>query len=428
MRKVVIIEGTRTPFAKSGTDYADLMSYQLASYAIKGLLIKTGIDPKLIDRVIMGNVISNIQTSNVAREASLMAGIPYTSPCNTVTQACISANRAICDGYAEIAIGKADIIIAGGVENSSDTPIGFRKPMRKKLFNAQKLRGIGDTLKFIFSLRPSDFYPEKPAIAEFLTGRTMGLDCDILASKWHASRAEQDIFAVRSHQLAAAGFRDNILQQEITEVSIAPNFVPVKVDNGIRGDTSIEKMAGLKPAFDKKHGTLTAANSSFLTDGAACVLMMSEDKALELGYTPKASIYDYVFTGSDLENELLLGPAYATAKILTKNKMSLSDIDVFEYHEAFAGQIISNMNALNSDEFAREKLGLEKKIGTIPLDKMNIHGGSLSIGHPFGATGARLVTTAMNRLERENGRFALIAACAAGAHGNAIILERYTKN
>jgi acetyl-CoA acyltransferase len=424
MKKVVVIDGTRTPFLKSGTDYMDILSYQLGQFAISGLLKKTGIDPKSVDRVIMGTVISNVKTSNVAREAALTAGIPYTTPCSTVTQACISANQAISSGVEQIMAGQADIVIAGGTDCTSDAPILFNKPMRKKLFNAQKLKGFGDTLKFIFSLRLKDFVPDAPAIAEYTTGKTMGVDCDILAAKYSVPREDQDKFALRSHTLAQKAIDDGILAQEITEVALPPKFAPIKVDNGVRVG-KYEKLASLKPAFVKPHGTLTAANSSFLTDGAAVVLLMSEDKAKELGLKPKAYIHNYTFTGSDLKEELLLGPAYAISKVLKRANLELKDMDVVELHEAFAGQVLANIKCLASDEFAKEKLGRDKAVGEVNMDKLNIHGGSLAIGHPFGATGARLVTTVANRLQRENGKYGLLAACAAGAHGHAMILERY---
>lgn len=424
MKKVVVVDGTRTPFLKSGTEYMDLLSYQLGQYAISGLLKKTGIDPKSVDRVIMGTVISNVKTSNVAREAALTAGIPYTTPCSTVTQACISANQAISSGVEQIMAGQADIVIAGGTDCTSDAPILFNKPMRKKLFNAQKLKGFGDTLKFIFSLRLKDFVPDAPAIAEYTTGKTMGVDCDILAAKYSVPREEQDKFALRSHTLAQKAIDDGILAQEITEVALPPKFAAIKQDNGVRVG-KYEKLATLKPAFVKPHGTLTAANSSFLTDGAAVVLLMSEEKAKELGLKPKAYIHNYTFTGSDLKEELLLGPAYAISKVLKRANLELKDMDVVELHEAFAGQVLANIKCLASDEFAKEKLGRDKAVGEVNMDKLNIHGGSLAIGHPFGATGARLVTTVANRLQRENGKYGLLAACAAGAHGHAMILERY---
>jgi acetyl-CoA acyltransferase len=255
----------------------------------------------------------------------------------------------------------------------------------------------------------------------------MGLDCDLMAARYNIGRKEQDEFAARSHQLAGKAAESGILQKEITPAEFAPSFKPVSIDNTFRGDTTTEKLAKLRPAFDKSNGTLTAGNSSLLTDGAAVVLLMSEEKAISLGLKPTVFIRSYTFTGQDPEDELLLGPAYATYRLLSQENLQLSDIDVFEFHEAFAAQILTNLQCLDSDKFAKEKMNLTKKLGEIPMEKFNIHGGSLSLGHPFGATGARLVTTAMNRLKRENGRLALVAACAAGAHGHAMLIERDVK-
>ncbi len=425
-RKVVLIDGNRTPFLKSGGAYMDLMSYQLGQFAIKGLLSKTGIDPSHIDQVIMGTVISNLKTSNVAREASISAGVPNTAACHTVAQACISANRAISNAYLEIYAGQADVVIAGGVDNTSDTPITFKKKMQKKLFKAQKLKGIGDMLKFATSLRPSDFAPERPKVAEYSTNRVMGEDCDIMAARFGVTREEQDAFAVRSHQLAAKAWEDGHLGKEMTSVSVPPKFKSIEKDNGVRGDSTVEKVKKLKPAFDKKFGTLTAANSSFLSDGASAVLLMTEEKAKELNLTPIAEIVDFVFTGQDLETELLLGPAYAVSKLFKRNNLTFDDVDVIEFHEAFAGQILANIKALSSDEFAQKNLGREKALGQVPMDKFNLWGGSLSIGHPFGATGGRLLTTTANRLIYENGTLGVLAACAAGAQGHAMLIKKYT--
>ncbi len=424
-KNIVFIDGCRTPFLKSGTDYLNLMSYELGTFAIKELIQKTGLDPEEVDQVIMGTVISNVQTSNVAREAALGAGIPNKAHCQTVTQACISANRAICNGVNEILVGNADVVIAGGVENTSDTPIGFPKKMRNKLFAAQKLRGLADTLKFVFSLRPTDFIPVRPAVAEYMTGRTMGQDCDIMAARYGVTREEQDDFAFRSHQFAGKAQEQGHLKEEMCEVTLEPKFKAISVDNGVRPSAKREKLAKLRPAFDKKHGTLTAANSSFLTDGGAASLIMTEDKAKELGLTPKSRIVEYVFTGQDVEDELLLGPAYAISQVLEKAGLTLDQMDVIELHEAFAGQVITNIKCLASDEFAKEKLGRDKAVGIIDESKLNNWGGSLSIGHPFGATGSRLITTASNRLHKEGGKYAILAACAAGAHGHAMIIEKY---
>lgn len=422
--KVAIIEGSRIPFLKAGTDYQDLMSYQLGAMAIKGLLTKAAMHADIVEKVIMGTVVHNIATPNVARECALTAGIPSAAPAHTISQACISANAAISHAADLISTGQADVIVAGGTDSVSDIPIPFRKEMRKKLFAAQKIKKPMEMLKFIMSLRPADFKPAVPQIAEFTTGRTMGQDCDLMAARYHIDREAQDVFAARSHQLAFKAAEEGILAEEISEADFAPHFKPIREDNTYRGDTTAEKLARLRPAFDKRNGTLTAGNSSILTDGAAAVVLMSEAKAKELDLRPKAYIKAYTFTGQDPDEELLLGPAYATYRLLEQAKLTLRDIDVFEYHEAFAAQILTNLQCIDSDQFARDKMNLSSKLGEIPMDKFNIHGGSLSLGHPFGATGARLVTTAMNRLYRENGTFALVAACAAGAHGHAMLIER----
>jgi len=425
MEKIVLIEGTRTPFLKSGTDYKSLMSYELGSVVIKSLINKCGINPNEISTVIFGNVISNVRTTNVAREAALSAGMPSTVPCSTVSLMCISANRAIANGIEQIKAGKADLVIAGGVDNVSDISISYKKSMQRKLFAAQKLKSVKEYLQFALTLRPKDFLPDVPKIAEYATQRTMGQDCDRMCDRIGIDRKSQDEFAVRSHLLTADAFADGIIQSEITPVEIPPNFTRIERDNGFRKDSSAESLAKLKPAFAKPFGTLTAANSSFLTDGAAAVLICTETKAKQLGLQPKAYINDYCFTAQDLNEELLLGPAYSIAKLLDNFEASFDDIGVFEIHEAFAGQVLANLKCLASDKFCQDKLNRLAAVGNIPLEKLNIHGGSLSIGHPFGATGARLVTTTANRMIRENQKWGILAACAAGAHGHAMILENY---
>jgi acetyl-CoA acetyltransferase family protein len=424
-RNVVLVDGCRIPFLRAHTDYKNLTSYDLGRLAIKAILDKTQVNPEMIDSVHMGTVISNLATSNVARESALGAGIPDNVPAFTVTQACISANRAITTGADLIASGQADIVVAGGTESMSDIPIKFRKRFRQRLIESQKYRSFADYLKFLRGLRFSDLLPEIPAIAEFSTQKTMGQDCDILASRLRVTRKEQDEYALRSHLLAAKAAEEGLFDAEIEPVVLPPVFESINRDNGIRGDSTLEKLQTLRPAFVKAYGTLTAGNSSFLTDGAAAVLLMSEEKAKALGYRAKAVIRAYAYSAQDPQLELLLGPAYSISKILDITGLTISNFDVFEFHEAFAAQILANLKMLNSDRFAKEKLGRSAKVGEIPMDRFNTMGGSLSIGHPFGATGARLVTTAANRLIREDGTFALIASCAAGGLGNAIVLERY---
>ncbi|MDR8390673.1 acetyl-CoA C-acyltransferase [Aliifodinibius sp. S!AR15-10] len=421
----VIVDGGRIPFQRSGTGYKKLMAYDLGRMAIEGLMARSGISPSQLDRVIMGCVIQDVNTSNVARESALGAGIPNTVPAHTVTMACISSNQAITSAVDLIRSGQVEIVLAGGTETMSDIPVRFRKKFRQKLLDARKYKSIGDYLKFFKGLRPSDLLPEIPSISEFSTGETMGESCDRMAAHFNISREAQDEYALRSHQLAAKATNEGLLDDELLPAAVPPDFETIIHDNGFREDTSMEKLEKLSPAFIKPHGTITAGNSSFLTDGASAALIMSEKRALGLGLTPKAYLREYTYVAQDPEDELLLGPAYATPQVLDARGMQLSDIDVFEFHEAFAGQILTVLKALNSEKFAKENLDRDKKVGEIPMEKFNTLGGSLSLGHPFGATGARLVTTASNRLIRENGNLALVAACAAGGLGHAILLERY---
>lgn len=424
LNNVVLIDGVRTPFLRAGTGYQDMMSYQLGASAIKNLLHKTALPYNTVDYVIMGTVIHNINTPNAARESMLSAGLLPETPAHTVSQACISANVSIAQAADMIRLGNIEVAITGGTDSVSDIPIMFRKKMRKKLFNARKIKNFGDILKFLTSLSFSDFKPEIPDITEFTTGLSMGQDAELLAARMNISRKEQDAFAVRSHKLAAKAADAGILDAEIAAFEIPDTHKLIKKDNTYRADSSIEKLAKLKPAFDKRNGTLTAANSSILTDGASATLLMSEKKAIHLGLKPKAKIIAYTFVARNPKTELLMGPAYAIPKVLKMAELSLQDIGVFEIHEAFAAQILAVLKALNSEKFGKENLGLSGKFGEIPIDKLNVLGGSLSLGHPFGATGSRLLNTAANRLIYENQQFALIAACAAGGHGHAMIIEK----
>lgn len=421
----VLVDGIRIPFLKSGTNYYNLMAYDLGRMAIQGLLVRSDLALESIDRVIMGNVIQEVRTSNVARESALGAGIPNTVPAFTTSMACISSNQAITSGVDLIRSGQAKIILAAGTETMSDIPVRFKKKFRQNVLAARKYKSPIEFLKVFKGLGVKDFLPELPAIAEFSTGETMGQSADRMSARFGASRKDQDEFAMRSHHLAAKATNEGLLDQEIITAKIPPKFNIVEHDNGFRDDTTLEKLGKLRPAFVKPHGTITAGNASFLTDGASACFIMEEQTALSLGLTPKAYLREYNYVSQDPGEELLLGPAYATPKVLDSMELTLENIDVFELHEAFAGQVLSVLNALDSDDFAKKSLNRDKKVGLIPMDKLNTLGGSLSLGHPFGATGVRLVTTAANRLQREDGKYALVSACAAGGQGHAIILERY---
>ncbi len=424
-RNAVLVDGARIPFQRSATGYKDLMAYDLGRMAIEGLIGRSPIHADQLDRVIMGTVIQDVNTSNVARESALGAGVPDSVPAHTVTMACISSNQAITSAVEAIKSGQAGIVLAGGTETMSDIPIRLRKNMRQKLLEARKYKSPADWLKFFKGLSPSDLLPEIPSISEFSTGETMGESCDRMAAHFGISRKEQDEYALRSHRLAAKATKEGLLDDELLPASVPPDFDPITHDNTFREDTSMEKLEKLSPAFIKPHGTITAGNSSAFTDGASACLVMEEQKAVDLGLKPRAYLRSYTYVAQDPEDELLLGPAYAVPKVLDAMNLTIADIDVFEFHEAFAGQILTVLKALNSETFAREKLDRNKKVGEVPMDKFNLWGGSLSLGHPFGATGTRIVTTAANRLHHEDGSLALVAACAAGGQGHAIILERY---
>lgn len=407
----------------SGTEFDNMMPHDLQREALRGLQQRTNLDPSTVDYAICGTVIQEVKTSNVAREALLSAGWSDRVAAHTVTQACISANQAMSTCANLIAMGNADICVAGGVESMSDVPIRFSKPLRKRMIASRKVKSTLGYLQLLSGLKGKDFAPEAPGVAEFSSNEVMGHSADRLASFFGVTRKEQDEFALRSHLFAEKATASGLLR-DVLPVRPIGKAAYVTKDNGIRVSTP-EKLAALKPAFIKPHGTVTAANSSFLTDGASAVLLMSEDKAKQMGHKPLAFLREFVYVAQDPKDQLLLGPAYAVPKVLAKAGLTLKDIDVFEFHEAFAGQIIANLKALDSDSFAKKFMGRTEKVGQIPLEKFNLWGGSLSLGHPFGATGCRLVTTAANRLIKENGKYALVAACAAGGIGHAMIVERY---
>lgn len=420
-KNIVFVDGVRTPFLLSGTDYAHMMPHELARHSLIGLLQKTGLSKDVIDYIVYGTVIQEVKTSNIGREAALSAGFSDKTPAHTVTMACISSNQGITTGIGMIAAGAYDVIVAGGVEFMSDIPIRHSRKMRSLLLRANKAKTPADRLKLLATLRPDFFIPELPAVAEFSSGETMGHSADRLAAAFKVTRKEQDDYALRSHSLAQQaqekGYLTDILPFQVGDKTITK-------DNGVRVATP-EKLAKLKPAFIKPHGTVTAANSSFLTDGASACVLMSEAKAKQLGLKPKAYLRDFVYVSQDPKDQLLLGPAYATPQVLEKAGLSLGDIDVWEVHEAFSGQILANLKAMDSDWFAKNYMGRSSKVGVPDLSKWNNWGGSLSIGHPFAATGVRLTVHAANRLVREDGQFGLIAACAAGGQGVGMIVERH---
>ena len=418
-RQVVVVDGVRTPFKKSSGEYDDFKPYDSGRRVIKAIMDRNTLNPEDVDYVTFGTVIQEVKTHNLARECALGAGLPNTIPAHTVSMACISSSQAITSGAEKILSGKADVILAGGAESFSDVPIKYGPKLRKRLIQAPKAmkKGPAGALGLLKGLGAKDFAPEPPAISNFITGEVMGHSADRLAAKFGVTREEQDEFAMASHHNAANAHEKGFLENQLIRVTKSMS------DDGVRGGSQIDDYKKMKPAFVKPHGTITAANASFLTDGASCSLIMSSTKANELGLNPLSVLKDWNYVAVDPFDELLLAPAFCVAKILKDNNLTVADIDVWEIHEAFAGQVLANLKALESEEFCKDRFGWDAAVGTIPRDKLNQWGGSLSIGHPFGATGSRLVTTTSERLKAEGGRYGICTACADSGLGSGMLIE-----
>ena len=422
-RRVAVIGGCRTPFAKAGTVFRDLSAVDLAKAAGRELLARTDVDPGIVDQVIFGQVVPSVLAPNVAREVSLLPQFPRTIPSHSLNRACASASQAIAEGHAQIALGYADVVIAGGTESLSDIPILHSRRFAALLVEASKAKSLGARLGVLARVRLRDLVPVTPAIAEPSTGLTMGQSAEKMAKENGISREAQDRFALRSHQLAAAGAADGRLAAEIAPVFVPPAFEPVGADNGVRPGSTLDQMAKLKPAFDRRYGTVTAANASPLTDGAAAVLLMSDEAARAHGHVPLAHIRSYAVAAVDPAEQLLMGPAYAVPKALERAGITWKELGVVEMHEAFAAQVLSNAQAFESRRWAAEHLGRSEAVGEVNWDVTNVMGGSIAIGHPFGATGARLTMTLVNEMRRRGAEFGLISICAQGGMGFAMVLE-----
>jgi acetyl-CoA acyltransferase len=423
--RVAIIDGCRTPFAKAGTDLRDMDVVDLAGVAAAELVARCGIDPKEIERSIFGAVVPALHAPNLGREVVFRASLPMNIPGTAVSLACASANRAIASGAEAILAGECDVVLAGGAESLSNVPIQFSRPASRAFMEAAKARSLGRRLAPFRRLRFKDLAPVPPAIAEYSTGLSMGEACEKMAKENDVSRRAQDEIAFLSHQRAAAAAADGRLGRQIVAVFPAPRYDKAFLtDNGVRSDPSIDQLAGLKPVFDRRYGTLTAGNSSPLTDGAAAVLLTSEAKARELGLEPLGFVRSYAFAALDPGTQLLQGPAYAAPLALDRAGLRLADMDLVEMHEAFAAQILSNLKAFASAKFARHELGRSAPLGEIDFDRFNVTGGSIAIGHPFGATGARVTTQLLYEMRLRESKFGLLTVCAAGGVGFAMVVER----
>ncbi|HJU66666.1 MAG TPA: acetyl-CoA C-acyltransferase FadI [Gemmatimonadaceae bacterium] len=422
-RRVAIVAGLRTPFTKSGTTFRALTAQELGKLVVAELVQRTSLEPKDVDTLVFGTVVPSVLAPNIAREVSLLPLLPKGIPAVTVSRACASANQAITDAADQIHLGHADVAIAGGAESLSNVPILHSRGFADAVVAASRAKSAPKRLGALARIRPRDLVPVTPAIAEPSTGETMGQSAEKMAKLNHITREEQDQFALRSHRLAAAGTHDGRLTNEMMAVYVPPKFETVSTsDNGIRSDTTLDQMQALKPVFDRRYGTVTAGNSSPLTDGAAAVLLMSEEAAHASGYEPLAFIKSYAYAALDPGEQLLMGPVLATPVALDRAGLTLKEIDLVEMHEAFAAQVLSNLQGFESREWA-QRAGYLHPVGEVDRARLNVMGGSIAIGHPFGATGARITMTLIHELRRRGGQFGLMTVCAAGGMGFAMVVE-----
>ncbi|HEX9631694.1 MAG TPA: acetyl-CoA C-acyltransferase [Gemmatimonadales bacterium] len=422
-RRVAVVGGCRTPFCKAGTALRMVSAVDLARHATVEVLHRYELDGADVDEMYFGQVVASVLAPNLAREVSLLPQFPRDIAAASVNRACASANTAIAIGADQIAAGRADVVLAGGAESLSDIPILHSRRFSDRLVALSRARSLGERLRLVAGFRPRDLIPVTPAIAEPSTGESMGQSAETMAKLNGITRDAQDRWALRSHQLAYAGTADGRLTAEIAPV-LPSDGEPVDRDNGVRPDSSLEQLAALRPAFDRRYGSVTAGNASPLTDGGAAVLLMSEEAARARGYDPVAFIRAHAVAAVDPGWQLLMGPAIAVPRALERAGITLRDVGLIEMHEAFAAQVLSNIQAFESRQWATEHLGRAEPIGEVNLDIVNVMGGSIAIGHPFGATGGRVTLTLVNEMRRRDVQFGLLSVCAQGGMGFAMVLER----
>jgi acetyl-CoA acyltransferase len=423
-QRVAIVAGLRTPFAKQWTAYRDTTAQELGKLVVAELMARVGIDPDEIEQCVYGQVVPSVHAPNIAREVVLGTGLPRHIEAYSVSRACATSYQSTTSIASAIATGTIDCGIAGGADSASDVPITVSKRLQVALIEASKARTMPDRIKAFASLGLKDLAPVPPAIKEPSTGLTMGESAEKMAKENGIARKAQDELALRSHELAAKAWADGKFDDEVMEVYVPDRYDDaIRQDNLVREDGELAKYAKLKPVFDRKHGTITAANASPLTDGASALLLMREDKAKALGLDVLGFVRSYAYAALDPAGQMLMGPSYATPKALDRAGVTLKDLELIDMHEAFAAQVLSNTQAFESKQWASEHLGRDEAIGEIDWDKFNVTGGSIAIGHPFAATGARQITQTLNELKRRGGGLGLCTACAAGGIGAAMVLE-----
>ncbi|MGB1299036.1 MAG: acetyl-CoA C-acyltransferase FadI [Psychrobium sp.] len=422
-QRIAIVDGLRTPFAKQATAYHGVPALDLGKTVVNELLTRSELDPKLVDLLVYGQVVQMPEAPNIAREIVLGTGMNVATDAYSVSRACATSFQSAANVAESILSGTSDIGIAGGADSSSVLPIGVSKKLGRALVDLNKARTLGQRLNIFKRLSLKDLLPVPPAVAEYSTGLSMGQTAEQMAKTHGISRADQDALAHRSHTLATESWNKGLLDNEVMTAHVAPYSGHISKDNTVRTNSELAGYAKLRPVFDRQHGSVTAANSTALTDGASAIIMMREDKAKALGYQPLGYIKSFAFSAIDVWEDMLMGPSFATPKALANAGIELSDLTLIEMHEAFAAQALANMKMFESDLFAQRHLGRDKAIGQIDMDKFNVMGGSLAYGHPFAATGTRLITQVLNELKRRGGGLGLTTACAAGGLGAAMVLE-----
>ena len=424
-RRAAVVAGLRTPFVKAGTDFKDLSAVDLGALVVNELVVRSGVAPKEFDSVVFGQVIPSTTVTLIGREMVLRTQLPRSVQAHTVSRACATSIQTTTDAADQIQLGHSDVAISGGAEATSDAPIFASRSLAHALVDLSRAKSLGDRARILSRLRPRDFTPVPPALKEPTTGLTMGESAEIMAQKNGISREAQDELAAKSHARASAAWAAGHFDAEVMHVAVPPRYERTSTkDNVVRGDTTVQALAQLKPVFDRKYGTITAGNASPLTDGAAALVLMSEEKARSLGMAPLGFVRAYAYAALDPKDQLLQGPAYAAPVALDRAGLTLADMDLVDMHEAFAVQVLSNLQLFASKSFAEKELGRPAPLGEVNPSKLNVNGGSIALGHPFAATGARMILQTLRELGRRKGQYALLTVCAAGALGAALVLER----
>lgn len=421
--RVAIVAGLRTPFARQGTFYKNLTAIELGQMVVSELLARSEISPEMVQRVVYGQVMVLPDAPNIAREIVLGTGMRVTTDAYSVSRACATSFQSTINIAESIMAGDIEIGISGGADSTSVLAVQTSRNLAKTLVMAGRAKTFGEKLKLFSKLRPRDFIPHAPSAVEFSTGLRMGDSGEQMARDHGITRQAQDEFALRSHQLAHKAWEEGKLDGEVMHANVPPFKDTLIRDENIRAGASLESLAKLKPAFDRKYGTVTAGNSTPLTDGASAVLVMKESRAKALGYKPLGYIKSYAFTANHVKKDLLMGPAYATPIALDRAGLKFSDMSLVDIHEAFAAQTLSVLKAFESRTFAEKELNRKEALGKVDWDRLNVLGGSLAYGHPFAATGGRMITQTLRELQRRGGGFALTTACAAGGLAAAVVLE-----